>query len=354
MKKRLFIILLLSIFCLSGCSKKKEAQETESFGTIEILEDTDESENNEQAEELETDSGNIQTESLSDETDISNTESRPVEETTLPIHQILIEKGETIFDKDGITIVQKGIEENGITGFGVKIEISNNNPFPIVLETNTNVVNELTLSYATSWQIENRETVEKVIETSIDDLEAAGIKDVYQIIPEFTLYNAETYEELDNFEIKIETNNPHEEQDTSIFGDILTQGEYFTVYGKYVNNDEIWGSGFVITVFNETDRTITVQCEKAFADEQYMQPGYSVTCRPNTYATSKQNYLATILRENEQDNFRVASVILTAYDENTGEKLETTEEISVYNDDTVSGGQYDSSEVEEFVEFPWT
>lgn len=233
-----------------------------------------------------------------------------------------VEPGLELLSEGGISITVTGTELSAIRGRGITCLVRNSNDFPVLMEGDYMVVNDCTTYDSVSWNVDAGGEKECTCYIWEDSMEKAGYTSVSRLEVPLTAMNWETLEPLWTRTLVLDMGE--EEQTARVRGELLYESDTLRIFGEYVTDDPIWGSGLLITAQNLSDVAVDVRAAEASADGQYMRAALSIYCRPGTYGFGKQNYTRAILEENGQDSFETAGIVLAAWADEAFEPGETT------------------------------
>lgn len=305
---------------LSGCGKKAPTEEPDTaYDTMSVMESVTESKSTETT---------AQTQSAPEGQ--GTTDSSEVPPGEIPMDALRSEPGRTALDKDGITVVEEGPVDSAMKGRGIALRFTNSNDYPVRIYAPDIVANEFTTPETLGFIIRPNDEVTCSIFAYYGYLSTAGVKSVWQLRADVTAFNAETEDELWEQELVFETGDRGEgdDADTSVFGDLVYDGEEAAVYARFAEDGDYWETGIVFTVLNKGDADLCIECEEAYADGEYMPAMLNMTAKPGTFVMGDQPYSASALRENDMDGFTEASAVL-GFCDSEGNILGTTDMITL-------------------------
>ncbi len=322
--------LAITAAALPGCGKKAPAEAVpaeESFDTMDVYEES-RTESPENVQDPGSGS-NSATPGPTEEAESleSYDDAIGVVDAAPKSAPIAAEPGKELVSDSGITIIEEDTALSAIMGRGITFTVKNENDFPVRLAGDSFIINDYTSDASISWDLEAGEELPFTVYANQSFLDSVGITSVYTMVMDVTAYNTETYAPIWEHAFVLDTGN--EPYESTPRGELLYESGRMRVYGEYVTDDPEWGSGLLITVRNLTDGTVFVRAKEAYADGLYMKEGLNICCRPGTYGIAKQNYTEKILKENGQDSFSTAGIVLDIWEEGAESPCETTERLEV-------------------------
>ena len=236
---------------------------------------------------------------------------------------------QVLFENNGIKVTAKEISE-GWAGPELKVLIENDSEKNVTVSLDEIAVNDYMVS---AWLYEDVAAGKKSNATfSIwsSNLSDAGITNVGKIDMYFKVINSETYDtiyESEGIEIKTSLFDKMD-SDVNDVGEKMVNQNGIRVVGKGVSNDSIWGSGVVLYIENNTDKSILVTTDNLSVNG-YMITGYLYsTVKPGKKAVESIILSSSDLEDNDIDKIEELSLSFEISDADTWRSIFSTDEMS--------------------------
>lgn len=168
-----------------------------------------------------------------------------------------------LFDEAGIKCTANGISNDTIMGYGVDISLESSADKNYTIQCKATTVNDYMIFDLFSCELAPGKKANDTIYLSSSELEAAGITNIGKIELYFVIIDSETFMreyELDPVTIKT---SYYDQMDSSvdISGKTLYDENGIKIIGKYVNEDNFWGTGVCLYIENNTDKEMVITAE---------------------------------------------------------------------------------------------
>lgn len=187
-------------------------------------------------------------------------EATPTTESLKPTGLSIEEQ--VLVDTAGVKITATGIEDDATLGKGVKLLIENNSDINVIVECDGVIVNNYMVSSFFDAYVDAGKKANTVMYLESGELEAVGINHIGQIEVYFHGYESEFREGI--FLAKcatIQTSEFSDMENKVLFdGKELVNRDGVRIVGKFVDEDNYWGSEILFYVENTSGKTLSITC----------------------------------------------------------------------------------------------
>lgn len=287
----LIVVLILVIVLFIGCAALSSGSSDEESGTKEITQQTETT-----AET--TGSAAESAQAPAGESTAAETTAETAAEETASSDTTIEEQ--TLFSAEGVTVIAKEYVTDTVFGDGIRLEIDNDSDKDVGVGCTALIVNDYMISDLFAEEVAAGKKSNETLDLYSNELESAGISNVGQIEIYFHLYDPDTYETTYTADkVTIKTNH-FDDMDTSPNddGQELYNQDGIRIVGRYVDEDDIWGTGIVLYLENKTDKNVVIQCDDMSINGYMVTPYFSSTVYAGKMAVDEITILQSDLDEN--------------------------------------------------------
>ncbi len=275
----------------------------------------------ETVEETETESEAVEEVAVEEET--------AEEESAADAGETTIEE-QVLFDANDVKITATQYNEDGIWGDSLQLLVENNGDASVGIGADVLIVNDYMVANVFSSQVAAGKKANETLDLLTSELEAAGIDNVGQIEVQFHLYDPDTFETTYTGDLVTVQTNHYEDMDTTADqdGQELYNADGVKIVGKYVDEDDIWGTAIVLYLENNTDQNIVIQCDDLSINGLMIYPYFSSTIYANKKAVDEITLLETELEENGIETVEDVELVFNIINYDTFETITTSDPIT--------------------------
>ena len=274
----LVLLICISLVAISACAPSSEndiaVNEGESTGDV--------SKNETTAPDKASEDGSTDTESSTD-SDVT------VEE------QVLLEK-------DGIKIILKSLEADGLFGSALKVLIENSSDKSVTVQTRDAAINGVMIEGSFSRDVVTGKNANSEISFMQSDLDTAGIETIKDIEFKFMVLDTETFDVIfDSETINITTSaDPSFVQTYDNSGFVaLDQNGFKVTVKKLESEDSFWGADIYVYIENNGETNATVQVRDVSVNGFMIEPAFSSDILAGKKAYDTITFLESDLTDND-------------------------------------------------------
>ncbi len=290
----LIVVLILVIVLFIGCAALSSGSSSsdEERGTKEITQQTETTAGESVGSTAESAQAPAEDSTAAETTAETAAEETASSDTTI--------EEQTLFSAEGVTVIAKEYVTDTVFGDGIRLEIDNDSDKDVGVGCTTLIVNDYMISDLFAEEVAAGKKSNETLDLYSNELESAGISNVGQIEIYFHLYDPDTYETTYTADkVTIKTNH-FDDMDTSPNddGQELYNQDGIRIVGRYVDEDDIWGTGIVLYLENKTDKNVVIQCDDMSINGYMVTPYFSSTVYAGKMAVDEITILQSDLDEN--------------------------------------------------------
>lgn len=240
-------------------------------------------------------------------------------ETAASSSSVITIEPQELLNYQGLTVTAESYEQGGIFGDAVKVLIDNQSDQSYGVTLDAVIVNNYMVTSLFSEVVTSGNKDNASIDLYSSQLNSAGIEHIGQIELYFHLYDPDSYETVYTADpVTIQTSD-YDIMDTepNDDGTELYNANGIRIVGKYVDNDNIWGTGIVLYLENQTDQNITVQCDTISVNGFMMTPYFSSTVYAHKMAVDDITIMQSDLDDNGIDQVNDIQMTFNIYNADT-------------------------------------
>ena len=181
-----------------------------------------------------------------------------------------------LVDEAGIRITAGEFVRDDFSDDGIRLLIENENPVTCLIDCPLLVVNGYQLSGAFSAEVSAGKKLNTILEIPRHALRAAEIEEMHAVSAAFAVYDPEPWRTILEPEEKVIFDDGTKAAEPSDPGTEVFFKEGVHVSARMVRNDPFLGTGIILYLKNEGERTVYAEAKNLSIDG-YMLEGYSGT-----------------------------------------------------------------------------
>ena len=255
-----------------------------------------------------------------------------VAETTAASSSGITLEPQLLLEKDGIKITAQEWVTDEYWGNGIKLLVENDTDKKVSVSTNALIVNNYMVTDTFVADVAAGKKTNEVLYLDSDELEAAGVDNIGQIVIYFCAYDSESYDTLWDADVVTLQTSAYAQMDMT--ADEEKEGlELFNeagirVVGMAVDENSYWGKSILFYIENTSDKNVYVSVEDLSINGYMIEPYYSQMLYAGKKAVSAMDLLQNDLDANNIESIDEVELKFKVYDAVTFDDIVVSDPIS--------------------------
>lgn len=209
---------------------------------------------------------------------------------------------QVLLDQDGIKVTATGVENDVISGNGIKLLLENSTEKNVTVSCNALIVNDYMISDLFVSSVAAGKKANETMYMMSSELDAAGISNIGQIEIYFHVYDSDSYDTIfDTDVVTIQTSKYAEmdkEAEAEEDGFELCNQDGIRIVGKYVDENSFWGTAVLLYIENTSGKNVGISCEDMSINGFMVSPMFSSTVYDGKKALDEITIFSSDLEDN--------------------------------------------------------